>query len=444
MHRAYLRTIGALVLKRHIHYFADYQRFVDWSAQKRATSKSFYRISYELDRHNHLMMGAPVHNRTPYYKVGYTPAKLFKHVTETTEDPLYRALSVAYVVSQRPLYRPTLTLEARFGSIRVYRFQGYRKERYTLTGPGTVEVKEFSEERIHLKLSGTAPGTRLKVHVANYPRWRARQHGKELLIQEAPAHGSTYPMLMEVGVRDGDLVFEYVTRAADAAGTLLTLLGLGCVVVLLLCGRHPGLARRASSRLGWIGALTARYAGWAALAAAVLLTVGVALRLARGSTGLAESSLANLLPSATVTQAGRPCADRRGSRWFCSRHGWNYVGPTTNMFKGGLTPCIWAHPVDDGPLVISFPGVSLGQALTGHHGLADSAVDGFPGGAPVRMDVRINGQLVQTLTRPSEKGWIGFRVDTARFAGKRAAVSLTISSTKSAGRHYCFDMGVER
>jgi hypothetical protein len=114
------------------------------------------------------------------------------------------------------------------------------------------------------------------------------------------------------------------------------------------------------------------------------------------------------------------------------------------MFKGGFIPCIWAHPVDEGPLAITFPRVTLGRALTGHHGLADGAVDGFPGGAPVRLEVRVNGESIQTLTRPNEKGWISFRVDTARFAGKQVELTLSISTRSSGGRHYCFDMGVER
>jgi hypothetical protein len=443
LQKSHFRTIGGLVLSKSIHYWQDYQKFLRWSAQKRSTGKDFYRISYELDRHNHLMMGAPAYNRTPYYKVGYTPAKLFKHVTETTEDPVYRALSVRYVVALNPLSRPNLQLEQRFGAIWVYRYTDYRPQRYTLSGPGRVEVKEFSEERIALKLSGTDSSSRLKVHVANYPRWRAQINGETVPIREAPVYASTYPMLMEVKVQDGDLVFDYVTRGVDLLGALASLAGLATVVLLVLAGRRESLAGWLRTRVGWIGGPVVRYAGWAALALVLVIGVGVILRLSRGSTGMAEGSLSHLLRSARVSQAGKPCTERRREAWYCSHRSWNYVGPTTNMFNGALLPCIWAHPVDEGPLVIRFPRVRLGRALVGHHGLADGAVDGFRGGAPVNLEIRVNDRVIEKLVRPNQKGWVGFRVDTSEYAGKQVDLSLTVTTRRSGGRHYCFDARID-
>jgi hypothetical protein len=149
-------------------------------------------------------------------------------------------------------------------------------------------------------------------------------------------------------------------------------------------------------------------------------------------------------PSAKVSQAGRPCTDHRGDAWFCSGRSWNYVGPTTNMFNGSFIPCIWAHPVDEGPLEIRIPKVTLGQALVGHHGLADGAVDGFAGGAPVQLEIAVNGQVVEKLVRPNQKGWVGFRVDTSSHAGRQAELKLTISTARAGGRHYCFDARIER
>jgi hypothetical protein len=439
----YLRTVGGLTLRKQIFYWEDYQEFLRWSAQKRATTDTFYRISYELDRHNHLMMGAPTFNRTPYYKVGYTPARLFKHVVETTEDPLYRALSVAYVVSLGPLARPNLAEEVRFGSIFVYRYKDYRPERHTVSGPGKAEAKTFEEERIHLRLSGMGPESRVKVHVANYARWRARLNGRTLAISEAPVYGTTYPMLMEVQTpEDGDLVFDYVMRPVDWLGALATLAGLGVVGLLVVAPRRERLAARLM-RLAPFGRLAARWAAWAALALLVAIVALVAVRLTRGSSGMDERSLAQLLPTARVTQAGRVCRDKRGRAWHCSPRSWNYVGPTAEKFNGAFLPCIWAHPVDEGPIVVRFPGVLLGRALVGHHGIADGAVESFATGAPVTMEIQIDGRSVERLVRPNEKGWVGFRVDTSRDAGRRADLSLTISTPSSGGRHYCFDASIE-
>ena len=448
LHKSYLRTIGGLVLKKSIYYYDDYKDFLAWSAKKRAESREFYRISYELDRHNHLMMGAPAFNSTPYYKVGYTPAKLFKHVTETTEAELYEALSVKYVVTLGQPHSSHLVDETRFGSVWVSRFIKYRPQRYTLTGPGKVKVKEFSEEHIQLELSGTGPNSRLKVHVSNYPRWRARQDGEDLVISEAPAYGTTYPMLMEVKVKDGELTFDYVMRWPDWLGTLATLAGLGVVGLLLMARRRPQLVEPLHQRLAPAGRLAARYAGYAVLVCSLAAVGFIIYRVTGGkASGMAEDSLAKKLHTARVTQAGQACGEKKstpyGMGWSCSARSWNYVGHTTNKFNGAFLPCIWAHPVDEGPLVVTFPGVTLGQAIVGNHGIADGAVDSFAGGAPVTLEVKVDGKTLETLVRANVKGWVGFRVSTKELAGQKADVSFTVSTTSAGGRHYCFDARVQ-
>ena len=449
LHKSYLRTIGGLVLKKSIYYWDDYQDYLKWSAKKQAESKTFYRISYELDRHNHLMMGAPATNQTPYYKVGYTPAKLFKHVTETTEAELYRALSIRYVVTLGQPSSSHLVDEVRFGNVWVSRFTGYRPQRYTLTGPGKVEVKEFSEERIQLKLSGTGPNSRLKVHVANYPRWRAQQKGEILEISEAPAYGTTHPMLMEVAVGDGDLVFDYVMRWPDWLGSLATLAGLGLVGLLLAARRRPRLVAPLHRRLAPLGRLVSRYSGYAVLVCCLAVAGFIIYRVSGGkASGMAENSLAKLVHTARVTQAGQPCSEKKstpyGIGWSCSSKSWNYVGHTTNKFNGAFLPCIWAHPVDAGPLVVTFPNVTMGQAIVGNHGIADGAVDSFAGGAPVSLEVKIGGKVLETIVRANFKGWVGFRVPTTSLVGKKSDVTFTITTTQAGGRHYCFDARIQQ
>ncbi len=449
MRQRYVRTIGGLTLKSSVYYWEDYKAFLAWSLAQRQQSKEFYRISYELDRHNHMMMGAPAYNHTPYYKVGYTPAKLFKHNTETTERELYRALSVKYVVGLGPLYREDVVEEKRFGQVWVGRFRDYRPERYTLTGAGKVEVLEFGEEEIRLKLTGTASGSRLKVHVSNYPRWRARLDGEEVPITEAPAYGNAAPMLMEVPVSDGELVFDYVMRAPDWLGTLATLFGLAAVALLLLARRRPALAARAAARLYPVSRTGHAIAGWVALALVLAAAGWMAYRWTRGAEAeVPTGSVARLLGKAKVTLGDRPCDQYKrtayGRGWFCSDKGWNYVGNGAVKFGGGLTPCIWAHPLEDGPLVATFPGVVLGSHIDGHHGISDGGVTGFPDGAPVTMEIRADGTLISTQVRQNISGWAGWRVDTSSLSGQKVDLSFSITTPRSGGRHYCFDAKVVR
>jgi hypothetical protein len=119
------------------------------------------------------------------------------------------------------------------------------------------------------------------------------------------------------------------------------------------------------------------------------------------------------------------------------------VGPAAEKFNGAYLPCIWAHPADQGPLVIRFPKMHLGHAIVGHHGIADGAVEGFVGGASVSLEIQIDGKPIETVVRPNEKGWAGFRVATSAYSGREVELALVITTASAGGRHYCFDARIE-
>ncbi len=418
---------------------------VEWSKETWDESPVFYRIAYELDYHDHTMMAAPVHNHTPYYKIGYTPAKLFKHAPEGSGAGLYEALSVKYVVTRRIKRGNDWDEAARFGRLRVYRFARFDADRWHLDGPGEVDALEFEEERIHLALTGIEPGTRLRLHVGNHPRWRVQMNGESVDIDEVPAVPGETPMLMEFPVEDGDLVVEYVARAPDVLGWVATLLGLALCVLLLAASRRPAWRALLAAPLAIPARWVIRFTPWATVAAALLVVAFVGLRLHGASYGgMDDDQLARHLPKAEITMNGKACDDRQGDRWYCSEKKWNYVGRTVQRFGGDFHTCIWAHPSDKGPLEIRLPAVRLGQAITGHHGIADSGrSQGYRGG-PVEIEVLADGARLGRLTAQEYQGWSALSLDTSERAGEEVELLLRITAKKAGRRHFCFDYHIDR
>jgi len=203
-----------------------YTALLEWTAREQATSPRFS-IAWDATVHDHWLMDAPIYNQTPIYKVGYTPAKLYRHSPSVVGQGLYEAAGVKYVVSREPQHRPWLTFERRFGTLKVYRFTRYRSRRWTLEGPGEVEEIAFERERVEMRLTGTTPESRLILHRGAFPRWRARVNGEEVPITTGKTWPNPRELLMTIPVSDGEVVFDYIWRREEWIGFVLTLAGLG-------------------------------------------------------------------------------------------------------------------------------------------------------------------------------------------------------------------------
>jgi len=171
------------------------------------------------------------------------------------------------------------------------------------------------------------------------------------------------------------------------------------------------------------------------------------LRTASGTTDAGDSpDLFARLPEARVrlVRGGRAeaCGEWRAGAWHCPGPAWNYVGPTEMSIAGKTRTCLWAHPRGGAELVVSFPSVHLGRALTGHYGLSDSAAT-TPGGHPVRFEVALDGEKVLERKAPNRVGWRAFRIDTADRVGALHEVSFHISTRHDGKRHFCFDAAFE-
>ncbi len=276
-----------IVGQREMKYWQDFQPFIEWSREERRSHSEHYRIAYRMRRTDHSSSALPVYNETPIYKIGYTPTQIFNKLPWVLSPNMLRATNSKYVLSTVELPSPTLSFERMFGRLFLYSFKYYKPEPFTLTGAGKAELLEFEDERVRVRLSGTDTSSRLKLHIASYPRWRASINGAPAPIETVTVAGVEDPMLMEIAASDGELLLEYVYRGADWIGLLLTLGALPGFVGLVWLERRRGLLTR--------GVSLARRHGRALSRLSLLLLLGVAVVVA-----LRTRSRQRLLPATSI------------------------------------------------------------------------------------------------------------------------------------------------
>jgi len=402
-------------------YWADFPAMLQRTTELRRASNEHFRIAYHMWRGDHLSTLAPVFNGALMYKGGYTPAQIYDKLPMTEEHELLQKLSVKYIVSEEALERPDVTELERFGGLRLYSFDDYRPEPFTLIGPGRAELLELSPERVRVRLEGTVPGSRLVLHVASYDRWRASLgNGAELPISTVPALGLEYPMLMEVPVSDGELEFRYVYRAADWAGLLVTLAALPMLAGVTRLGRRRRLGERVAERLRRHG----RALGWGALAGVALLVALVALR-ARSRERLlpAQSIFHRVQAHGGMTLGDQPCVLAAPLSFTCGPH---RVQADVSEGVWGLHLCMTAP--DAGDLRVRVQ-TQLGSFLAGHY---DTREEG-EGSIRVSVDGEMLGNIA---TRPAFLRHQRFQLDTR--ARRQQAASVEVVLTGKARN--CFDL----
>ena len=410
---------------RETDFWQDLTPFFEWSRARRQETKDFYRIAYALPMHDHLSMLAPVFNDTMAYKVGYTPAQEFRNFPMSSEPELYRAMCVKYVVSNHPLPAPRFTSIATFGALTVYLFNDYSPLPFTLTGPGTADLVHLDDEEIRIRLNGTGPASRLKLHVANYPPWEARANGVLVPIDSVPVYGVEYPFLMEVPATDGDLVFRYVRRGADWLGLFLTI-GVAGLAGVVAFGR-PQLRQRlrdAAARIwGRAGKAATLAAGGVALAAAVF----VVWRLTTPALLLERQSIFREGVQASTTIAGMPCPEISTSHWHCGQYDLR-ASVVSGLY--GTHLCMTVDPAD--PTLLWSSRQQLGRFIEGRYD---------PNQGTGRIRVTVDGAVLGEMsTRDFGQGFQTIRFDTRALANQVAQVAIEVTGAPL----HCFDFRIIR
>lgn len=403
-------------------FFGDLERLTRYTRELRQSSTEHYRIAYHMWRNEHLATLTPVFDGSLIYKVGYTPVQIFEKVPMTDDLALLEALSVKYVVSSYKLRLPALQQEKQFGALRLYRFLNYRPDPSSVLGPGRSELLEFSPEQLRFRLSGTSSESRLKIHVASFPRWQATLDGEVLPITTVPVFGAEYPMLMEVPVRDGELVLRYVYRAVDWLGLCVTLAAVPAFAAGVWLGRRR-------SELSAVAARLSRRAR--PIAVGTLLLALAATGVAAAGTGTRDK----LLPSDSIfrlvsrggamTLGDVPCVETSALSFRC---GASRVRADVVSAAWGLHLCMTAP--DAGDLRVRVQ-TQLGSFLAGHY---DPLKDGAGS-----IAVSVDGEPLGTVAaRPAHLRHQHIQFDTRARRGQPASIEVVLTGTA----RNCFDLSV--
>jgi hypothetical protein len=419
-HQLKTALIDKKVPNEAVPFWTDLQLVWAHTARLRAQSREHYRIAYDLPMHDHLSTISPVFDNTFMYKVGYTPTQLFVGFPMYSDARLYRAACVKYVVSDHALDRSAFTHLRDFGSLKLYSFNEFDPNPFSVIGGGKGELVEFSPERIRVRLTGTGAQSRLKLHVSYIDHWRARLGGKTLRIVPATVFDAEDPILMEVPASDGELVFEYVRRAPDWLGLFLTLSALP----LFFWGRSiarrrpawahfPELAGRVRRGLWVLAALSS-------LGIAALLVVRFRTRTAL----VADDSLFRGLRDGDMKVNGQPCKADGAFRWIC---GGSY--PLKAERVSGLYGTHICMNTSGNSLELR-TSRQVGEFLLGRYDVREGS-----GSLSAWLDDR---ELGTVGARPTSQGLQFLQFDTRGQTGTRGTFRIEMSGSPL----HCFDFRV--
>lgn len=117
----------------------------------------------------------------------------------------------------------------------------------------------------------------------------------------------------------------------------------------------------------------------------------------------------------------------------------DYLGcrATADRFAGRPHMGIWFHPPVPGEsLSLTWPAVEALPWLAVSGGIRDRVASGR--GAPVKLQVILDGRTLRTLSFPSTRGWKTYALPTGLRAG-RARLAFRVSADDNHSRHFVFD-----
>ena len=220
-------------------YQQDYEAYLAWLEEQ--NQSEFFRIAYHGHWADHAFGSHPMDSGVALYRYGYTPAKLFSRFPESREEELYDALSVRYEVTPtgRPIdhqkfrAEPRVELVKEFSSFKVAERTNFKSKRFTVLGKANANLQSFSPHEIEISVANAAPGDRLRLHTAAFPKWQAYVNNQKVPITVANVFPGRAGMLMEIPVTDGRVSFRYERTGVEKAGMLLTGMGLLGVILCL-------------------------------------------------------------------------------------------------------------------------------------------------------------------------------------------------------------------
>lgn len=148
------------------------------------------------------------------------------------------------------------------------------------------------------------------------------------------------------------------------------------------------------------------------------------------------------LPKAKVIQRHKGkqqlCPLKAGPHFQCPLAGWAKVKLALPEMGAIKVPCIWAHPVPQGTVSLSFANLHpKGALIQGVMGLTESAKQGKDYGPPVLLEILVDGKLVASQKSSCTKAFVPYHASFSPTT-KAHSVTFRISAKQTGRRHFCF------
>ncbi len=174
--------------------------------------------------HRHIFASGPVRTDLPKIKFGYEATAIFRnmplahrwpHDTELIRDLLTRpealeALHIRWIVSLAEWpEREDIREERRFGDVVVYSVEEGRGPPVRLDGTGTIDVEDFEDEYVRVRVAGAGPGARLLFPIAFFYPWKAYHDGTPIPVRRHGVMPHVRQILMATEARNGVVELKY-------------------------------------------------------------------------------------------------------------------------------------------------------------------------------------------------------------------------------------------
>ena len=184
----------------------DFRLVVDWLKAHRTPGHGLQRVYFE-ETHAYPFHAAAL-ARVPVIRTGYAAGTMLRERIDAPTPAMLARYNVAWVVRRggAPSFGDPRT-EQRYGQYRIRALPTHDGRVARIArGSGAVRVLRFDDARVELELSGTTQPALVELGISYYPRWRARQRGRDVPVYATLAEAGHVPRVLALWLRPGRTV----------------------------------------------------------------------------------------------------------------------------------------------------------------------------------------------------------------------------------------------
>lgn len=212
-------------------------QFVAWANKRAEQDPRFWRIAQDLDPNpNHGWLSLSTRLASPFFNIKWTPSIMFRYLPRGYNTKQMEQLNVRYVLTRNNWKDDAdFTKIHSFRTLNLYEFNHWNVSPVTADGGnGAITVKQWDNERIEVDSDNAGPGA-LVLHMAFFPRWKARLDGR--LLEPHPKAVSETLDFYTVPLAKGHYIFTFEPTPFERWALFVMVTGMLACAGLILLGR---------------------------------------------------------------------------------------------------------------------------------------------------------------------------------------------------------------